>query len=117
GAAGYLEWVLTDLARDEEAAPFVAALLGDTAVLRSHVEAVLRDSRAPERGIPCPECVAHGRAAPRLVRHYAHWCERPDCEREHVADATADVWRCSGCGIEWSHTDYEARLVERKKSA
>ena len=116
-SAGYLDWVLTDLARDEEAAPFVAALLGDTAVLRGHVEAALRDSRAPERGIPCPECVAFGRQAPRLIRHYAHWCTREDCEREHVADATADTWRCSACGTEWTHTDYEARLVERRRTA
>lgn len=111
-AAGYLDWVLTDLARDEEAVLLMRSLLGDTAALRVHMDGALRDSKAPDRGIPCPECVEAKQDAPRLVRVYAHWCTDPECKREHHADATADTWECAN-GHTWSHTDYEARLVER----
>lgn len=113
GAAGYLDWVLTDLARDEERQYLLGSLLGDAARLRGHVEAALRDSRTPERGIPCPDCVKAGKDAQRLVRHYAHWCERPDCAREHRADDSGDTWRCDD-GHTWSHEQYEQRLTERR---
>lgn len=120
GAATYLGWALTDLARDEDGTLLLAALLGDTAVLRSHVEAALRDSRTPERGIPCPDCTRDAeekrREPPRLVRHYGHWCARPSCERVHYLDDSGDVWRCPDePKHEWSHADYEARLVERRR--
>ncbi len=135
GAASYLAWVLTDLARDDEQTETLTALLGATTVLRAHVEAALRDSRAPERGIPCPECSAtleqaraaagedadlsaRGKAAPRLVRHYSHWCDSERCERIHHRDQIGDEWRCPQDPAHvWSHTDYEARLVKRKRSA
>lgn len=112
--ASYLDWVLTDLARDEGHAHHVVELLADTARLRGHVEAVLRDSRAPERGIPCPECVRAERDAPRLVRHYGHWCTQPGCDRLHYLDTSGDRWTCPACQAAWTHADYEARLVERK---
>lgn len=114
--ASYLDWVLTDLARDEDHEHHVVELLADTARLRGHVEAVLRDSRTPERGIPCPECVRAERDAPRLVRHYGHWCIEPDCTRTHWLDDSGDQWVCPSCQAKWSHADYEARLVERRKS-
>lgn len=134
-SAGYLMWVLTDLTRSEEGAEMLRGLLGDTMRLRRHMEAVLLDSRTPERGAPCPTCVdvlAERRAqlqadgvpekewpkgkAPRLVRVYSHWCDRADCLRIHVADDSADVWRCpQDEAHEWSHAEYEARLVERRK--
>lgn len=112
-SASYLDWVLTDLARDETQTEALVSLLSDTSVLRGHVEATLRDSRTPERGIPCPECMKVGKGAPRLVRRYSHWCDREDCMREHYADDRGDTWRCSE-GHEWSHADYEQRLVERR---
>lgn len=115
-AATYLAWVLTDLARAEDQTIALASLLADTAVLRGHVEAALRDSRAPERGIPCPACVEAERDAPRLVRHYSHWCWETDCEQQHYDDASGDVWRCPNCAAEWSHADYEHRLATRLRS-
>lgn len=135
-AASYLAWVLTDLARREDLAPLVSSLLGDTATLVSHVEGALRDSRAPERGIPCPECVVNlGRRkealqaagtpedewpklhAPRLVRHYGHWCTRERCDELHYLDTAGDVWRCPiDRSHEWSHKDYEQRLVDRRRA-
>ena len=57
GAVSYLSWVLTDLARDAERTPLLTALQADARVLVDHMEAALRDGRAPERGIPCPECI------------------------------------------------------------
>ena len=136
GAASYLDWVLTDLARDEEASAWlVPSILSHTATLRLHVETALLDSRTPERGIPCPDCVREmGKRkealqeagvpedewpklrAPRLVRHYGHWCTREGCEKIHYLDTSGDVWRCES-GHEWTHAEYEARLVERRKTA
>jgi hypothetical protein len=118
GAAGYLSWVLTDLARDEEQTATLRALLADSGRLLAHAEAARSNSTAPERGIPCPDCVADGKDAPRLVRHYGHWCLKTGCERLHYLDDSGDVWRCpNDPEHEWSHVDYEARLVERKASA
>lgn len=115
--ASYLDWVLTDLARDKQRSAYVAALLSDTARLRGHVEAVLRDSRAPERGIPCPACVEAERDAPRLVRHWGHWCTAEGCERLHYLDTSGDRWTCPTCQTTWTHADYEARLTERERRA
>ena len=117
-AAAYLKWVLTDLARDEEMTPLLVALMGDAAVLRGHVESALLDSRTPERGIPCPRCVDAEKPAERLVRHYGHWCTREGCDKVHYLDDSGDVWRCPvNKDHEWTHAQYEARLVERRKTA
>lgn len=115
-AASYIAWALTDLAHDEEMTRTLESVLGHTSRLRGHIEAALRDSRTPERGIPCPECVKAEKGTPRLVRHYGHWCERDGCERIHYLDTDGDVWRCPE-GHEWKHADYEDRLVERRKTA
>jgi hypothetical protein len=116
-AVSYLDWVLTDLARDEDRTPMLTALQADAARLRAHVEAALRDARTPERGAPCPECTRAGRAAERLERRYGHWCTKAGCEREHVRDASADVWVCPvDTDHEWTHERYE-NYVERRRSA
>lgn len=134
GTCDYLAWVLTDLARMEGQTLVVAELLGETTRLATHLEAVLHDSRTPERGIPCPECVVKlskkrddleaagvpkkdwpNLSAPRLVRRYGHWCRDLACVKEHFTDTSGDVWACSSCGSEWPHKDYEDRLVERRK--
>ena len=136
-SAGYLAWVLTDLARLEDGVPLLSALMSDTAQLRLHIEGARRDQRTLDRGVPCPECVADMEAkkaaleaarvprgdwpklnAERLQRHYGHWCTRAGCERLHYLDDSGDVWRCPvDAGHEWSNADYEARLVERRKGA
>lgn len=114
-AAAYLDWVLTDLARMDGQADTLAELLAATSILRGHVESALRDSRAPERGIPCPDCVADGINAERLTRHYGHWCTNADCEQVHYLDDSGDFWRCPrDPDHEWSHDVYEKRLKERR---
>lgn len=114
-SAGYLAWVLTDLARVEDGVDLLASLLADTNALEAHLETARSNQRTPERGVPCPDCVADEQAAQRLVRHYGHWCTREGCERLHYLDDSGDVWRCPvDPSHEWSHADYEARLVERR---
>ncbi len=133
-AADYLAWALTDLSRDEDGALLLSALLGDLGVLVTHMEAALRDARTPDRGAPCPECVAAmgerkeelqatgvpedewpRLRAPRLVRFYGHWCIDPDCTRpEHHVTDLGDVWRCpTDREHEWSHADYSRWVEER----
>lgn len=134
GTCSYLDWVLTDLARDPDQVSVLAELLRETGRLADHAEAVLHDSRKPERGIPCPECVVDlGRKrdelqgagvpedewpksrAPRLVRHHGHWCQQDGCRQVHYLDDSGDVWRCpDNEAHEWTHADYEARLVGRR---
>ena len=122
GVAGYLAWVLTDLARAEDHTETLTSLLADSGRLLAHAEAARSNSTTPERGIPCPDCVTEGKKreqdAPRLVRHYGHWCVKHGCDRLHYLDDSGDVWRCPRePEHEWSHKDYEDRLMERKKSA
>jgi hypothetical protein len=123
---GYLAWVLTDLARDETQANALASLLADTARLRGHLEALLRDAQTPERGAPCPECSDAGRVE-RLHRRYPHYCDDPECERLHFTvvmdgatgeprpDTSADVWVCPANRRHWwTHDDYEKWVEERR---
>lgn len=120
-AASYLQWALTDLGRSEAGATLFAALRGDASALVEHLEVVLRNGMAPERGAPCPECVkAGGKEAPRLRRIYAHWCADPDCRRVHEVDAdgvatdAADRWVCpDDRAHEWSHEAY-SRWIEQR---
>lgn len=110
-AAAYLELVLGRVAQDDE--QDFPLLSRELRKCRNHLEAVLHDSRTPERGAPCPEC--HDKApnapAPRLVRQYGHWCEDVDCERMHYADDGADVWTCPR-GHEWDHESYQLRVKD-----
>lgn len=116
-SAGYLAWVLTDLARLEEGTITLGGLIGATAELRVHMETALRNGTTPERGAPCPTCVidsaarrAAGEDAPgpeRLARIYGHWCTRSGCERIHYLDDAGDVWRCpTNPTHEWTHAAY-----------
>lgn len=114
-SAGYLAWVLTDLARMEGGVLTLGSLLGDTARLRAHMESALRDGRTPERGAPCPDCTGEGVAPQRLTRIYGHWCTKTGCERLHYLDDSGDVWRCPvNAEHEWEHARYVAYVEERK---
>lgn len=114
-AVGYLDWVLTDLARDEQRTWAVMALLSDTAKLRAHVETAMRDGKTPERGVPCPDCVADGVAAERLTRIYGHWCTKSGCKQLHYLDDSGDTWRCPvDARHEWKHKAYMAYVEERR---
>ena len=77
----------------------------------------MSDSQAKERGVPCPTCAQDERFV-RLVREYGHWCNDDDCERIHYDSDEGDVWVCPrDRSHEWSHADYDKRLVERKVRA
>lgn len=119
GAASYLAWVLTDLARDQDGALMLTALLGDTSRLRAHVEVTLCDGRTPERGAPCPDCTKDGKAPERLTRTYGHWCTDPDCTKpEHYLDDTGDEWVCpSDRSHRWAHKAYIKYIETRRVSA
>lgn len=113
-SAGYLAWVLTDLARSEEGAITLGGLLGATAELRKHIETALRNGKTPERGAPCPGCTEEGVAAERLNRVYGHWCTEVGCRKVHYLDEAGDVWRCpSNPAHEWTHDAY-TKYVETR---
>lgn len=104
GTCSYLDWVLTDLARDPDQVPVLAELIRETGRLADHAEAVLHDSRKPERGAPCRSCPT---PAPRLRLQRSHYCTDPDCARIHVADDSADRWVCpADRDHAWSTADY-----------
>lgn len=114
-SAGYLAWVLTDLAREEDHKATLTALLADTSALVAHVEGARRDSRAPERGAPCPECSTAAVAPERLRRVYGHWCRDLSCRKEHFVDTAGDYWVCPRDPEHvWQHSAYEAYLSERR---
>lgn len=95
-ARSYLDWVLTDLAKSADHTEVFTDLARDIRRLRNHLEVTLHDSRAPERGAPCPRCPTTGDqpAAPKLILRRSHWCESLDCARQHVATDELDRWQC-----------------------
>lgn len=65
-------------------------------------------------GVACPDCARDGHKS-RLVRLYSHWCEDPTCERVHVADESADIWRCPRDHTHtWTPSEYSNYLEERR---
>jgi hypothetical protein len=119
-AADYLERTLPRLAQDPE--QDFRNFRNEIRKCRSHLEATLRDSQTPERGAPCPDCLAAGRVV-KLDREYPHWCDDEACERIHysvmmdkhgeiVPDTTHDRWVCPR-GHWRSHEDYQRWIEER----
>ena len=114
GTVAYLESVLTDLARDPMQALVLDDLIDTARRLRARLDADLRNQHGPERGAPCPECVQAGAGSPRLIRKYGHWCERPDCTREHTTDDSRDTWVCPyDTEHWWTHAAYTNYVEER----
>lgn len=88
--------------------------------LRSILEGVLSDSRAPETGAPCPTCAADPTVdkPARLIKRHGHWCDDKDCKREHVStitdkdgvirpDTSRDEWVCpTNQAHKWSDEGY-----------
>lgn len=105
-AASYLDWSLTDLARDPEYLRLMEELAADSRRLLAYLEGVLRDSRTPERGAPCPTCSDatsddEDRHAPRLVKRYA----------EHDKTGASDRWVCPDDNAHWWYEgDYRLRV-------
>lgn len=114
-AAAYLERNLPRIANDEEQDfPHLARELRR---VRNHLESVIRNSSAPERGKPCPECRDEGHFI-RLVREFGHWCTDEDCEqqfhysvrldretRQMIPDTSGDTWVCRREPIKHRWTD------------
>lgn len=114
GTAAYLDWVLTDLARDERQVQVISDLHACSATVLAHVESVLRNSRTPQQGAPCPTCVHAEAGAPRLQRKYGHWCTEEACTREHVTDTSRDTWVCpTNSEHWWTHAAYTNWVEER----
>lgn len=111
GAVAYLGRHLARIAQDPE--QDFRLLASEMRWCRAQLEAVLRNSRTPERGAPCPACATeHPDApAPRLTRRYGHWCEAPDCEKLHYDDDSADEWRCWR-GHTWTEHDYRLWVAD-----
>lgn len=85
----------------------------EIAECRSHLEAVLHDSRAPETGAKCPRCPKDD--AQRLVRRYGdstgkHFdnCTDDDCQG---CSDILDTWHCPNDGAHWwKNEDYRAEI-------
>jgi hypothetical protein len=113
-AGDYLDRTLHRVAQDDE--QDFPLLAREMRKCRNHLEGVLRDSRAPERGAPCPECTSEETGVgPRLVREYGHWCWDEDCDRLHYLDDSADRWVCPrNQGHAWTHAKYQGYVEERQ---
>lgn len=113
GSVDYLRWVLDDLAGDAEHLPLLLDLRETADGVLAHLEAVAHDSRQPERGALCPACpepvTDDDPAPPRLVRRWAHWCDREDCTREHDTSGARDTWVCPRNRDHW-WTEAEYRM-------
>lgn len=80
----------------------------DLAACRSHLEAVIHDSRTPEVGRPCPRCaeVAENGKGPKLRKRYASGDDEKTKGGEH------DTWHCPADPEHWwSERDYRDRVA------
>lgn len=112
GAADYLERVLQRIAHDEE--QDFPLFRREIRRCRNHLENVLRDGTAPERGAPCPDCTAAEKKPNRMVREYGHWCTEEDCEQIHYLDDSGDRWVCPANRAHWMTAEgYAEWLKER----
>jgi hypothetical protein len=91
-AGDYLARTLHRMAQDDEQDfPLFAREMRQC---RNHLESVLRNSAAPTKGAPCPDCREEGHVV-RLHQEFGHWCERPECQQQfHFVDDSGDRWVC-----------------------
>lgn len=100
-AADYLDRNLARLANDPaQDFPLFAA---EIRACRTHLEAVLHDSRQPEKGAPCPNCTTDQQRGPALHKRYD----------DDDATGASDVWLCKRCDSWWSEADYRLRVGAR----
>lgn len=123
-SADYLTGLLgSDFPHGNEFEAFAKSI----AACRARLEAVIHDSRAPERGAHCPRCAADIEAdivrklqdehAPRLRKRYASHaplkagqvrCGKPGCK---TCDGSHDTWHCPDETEHWwSERDYRDRV-------
>ena len=110
-AAAFLDRILGRVAQDD--AQDFPLLAREVRKCRSHLESVLSDSLAPERGAPCPTCGMDQQVI-RLVREYPHFCWDDDCEQIHYETDEADRWVCPrNPQHAWTVREYENWVEER----
>lgn len=117
GAADYLGRQLHRIAQDPEQE--FALLAKDLRKCRDHIERVMSTASYSERGAPCPECTDEASGVgPRLKRRHGHWCEDPECRKEHhYLDDSGDEWVCPRDKAHaWDHEEYTRWVEERKKA-
>lgn len=125
-ARSYLASVIERLAQDDE--QDFALFAGEARACRKHLEAVLRDSRRPDRGAPCWRCEPDENGAqPALVLHRGHWCTKdectkqhgpcePDCSVDHAHDY-GDRWVCPrDKSHTWTDDEYRRGVVSDAKT-
>lgn len=105
-AADYLAGQLDRLAQDPE--QDWALFAAEIHACRAHLEDVLGEGMRPERGAPCPAC----EPAPPLTKRWAHWCDDPECRREHDASGAGDEWRCPACRAAWTEAEYRLWVAD-----
>lgn len=115
-ACAFLERILSRVSNDEEQDYRLMAT--ELRRCRQHLESAMRDSRAPERGAPCPTCKAKGNLV-RLSREYAHWCTDPECTQQfHSTTDDFDVWVCpSDREHWWTASGYADEVLGKRKGA
>ena len=101
-AAGFLDRILHRFANDpEQDFPLFAREIRDC---RRHLEAVVHDSRVPEKGAPCPACAsdkADGEKSPNLVKFYV----------DDDPTGSSDWWGCPDVELHWwTDADYRLRI-------
>jgi hypothetical protein len=111
-ARAYLDSQLARIANDDEQ----DFELFDREISKclAHLETALSDSRAPERGAPCPTCAdvesAGDEKPPRLVKH---WAKRVSEYAEGNEDKawTGDYWQCPDVTAHrWTEAEYRLRV-------
>lgn len=96
-AVAYLDRMLHRIANDpQQDFPQMARELRKC---RTHLEAVLHDSHAPETGAPCPAC----NTGQPLMKRY----------EDDDPTGASDRWTCRDCGSWWSEADYRLRVAAR----
>lgn len=100
-AASYLRRMLPTIAGAESGD--YPTMLKDLRHCRAHLESVLHNSWAPEKGAPCPQCSSDGNRGPALVKAYA----------DDDATGAHDTWSCSRCHASWTEAEYRLKVWAR----
>lgn len=110
-ARAYLDGMLHVIANDDE--QDFELFDREISTCLAHLETALSDSRAPEKGAPCPTCRAEGaERSPRLVKH---WAKRAGEYVEGNEDKAwvGDYWQCPHVSAHrWSEAEYRLRVSD-----
>jgi hypothetical protein len=111
-AAEYLTRHLGRIAQDD--AQDFPLLASELRKCWRHLESVLATAAVKQRGAPCPECADENGKGPLLLLTPGHWCDDPECCREHHDTDAADEWVCPRNKTHtWSELDYRSWVEAR----